>query len=44
MQNVIDNAQEMIKAERALYIQLHTQSMALSQRTNQHFLYGVPMH
>ena len=44
MQAIIDNAQEMIKAERALYIQLHTQSLALSQRTNQHFLYGVPMH
>ena len=44
MQAIIDNAQEMIKAERARYIQLHPQSLALSQRSNQHFLYGVPMH
>ena len=44
MQNVIDNAEKMIKAEREQYILLHPQSLTLSQRTNQHFLYGVPMH
>ncbi len=43
-QNIINNAEKMIKAERAQYIQLHPQSLALSQRANQHFLYGVPMH
>ena len=44
MQTIIDNAEKMIKAEREQYILLHPQSLTLSQRTNQHFLYGVPMH
>jgi glutamate-1-semialdehyde 2,1-aminomutase len=44
MQNVINNAEKMIHAEREQFIQLHPQSLALSQRANQHFLYGVPMH
>ncbi len=44
MQPIITNAEKIIVTERAHYIQLHPLSIALSQRTNQHFLYGVPMH
>ena len=44
MQPIIINAEKIIVTERAHYIQLHPLSIALSQRTNQHFLYGVPMH
>ncbi len=44
MQNVIQNATKMIKAERERYLTLHPQSIALSLKASQHFLYGVPMH
>ena len=44
MQNVIQNAVKMIKAERERYLQQHPQSIVLSKRASEHFLYGVPMH
>ena len=44
MQNVINNAMQMIQVERERFNQLHPQSIVLSQLANQHFLYGVPMH
>jgi glutamate-1-semialdehyde 2,1-aminomutase len=44
MQNVIDNAMQMIQAERERYLALHPSSVALSKQASQHFLYGVPMH
>ncbi len=44
MQNVINNAMQMIQVERERFNQLHPQSIVLSQLSNQHFLYGVPMH
>ena len=44
MQNVINNATKMIKAERERFLALHPCSIALSKKANQHFLYGVPMH
>ena len=39
-----NNAKQLLVTERERYIQLHPQSMTLSQRTHNHFLYGVPMH
>jgi glutamate-1-semialdehyde 2,1-aminomutase len=44
MQNVIQNATKMIKAERERYLTLHPRSIELSKLASQHFLYGVPMH
>jgi glutamate-1-semialdehyde 2,1-aminomutase len=44
MKTLVDNAQAMIENERKRYVQLHTESIALSESANQHFLYGVPMH
>ncbi len=44
MQNVVNNAEKMIKAEREQYTQLHPQSVALASQASKHFLYGVPMH
>ncbi len=44
MQNVINNAMQMIQVERERFNQLHPQSIVLSQLANQHFLCGVPMH
>ncbi len=44
MQKIINSATKMIQAERERYLQLHPSSVALSQSTSQHFLYGVPMH
>lgn len=44
MQNVINNAMQMIQVERERFNQLHPQSIVLSRLANQHFLYGVPMH
>jgi glutamate-1-semialdehyde 2,1-aminomutase len=44
MQKLIYKAQKIIKAERKRYLELHPRSIELSQRANQHFLYGVPMH
>lgn len=44
MPSVIQNANNMQQNERAQYSQLHPQSLGLSLRANQHFLYGVPMH
>ncbi len=44
MQQLIDNAEQIIEIERSNYLQLHPQSVALSKAAHQHFLYGVPMH
>lgn len=44
MQQLIINAQKMIESERKRYVQLHTNSIKLSESAQQHFLYGVPMH
>jgi glutamate-1-semialdehyde 2,1-aminomutase len=44
MQTLINNAIQMIAAERERYLALHPHSIALSKRANTHFLYGVPMH
>ena len=44
MQILINNAKQMITAERKRYSAVHPQSIALSKQANQHFLYGVPMH
>ncbi|MEQ1599972.1 MAG: aspartate aminotransferase family protein [Methylotenera sp.] len=44
MQQIVINAQKMIGTERELYLELHPSSIESSQRANQHFLYGVPMH
>jgi glutamate-1-semialdehyde 2,1-aminomutase len=44
MQNLINNATQMIQAERTRYLALHPSSVALSKQASQHFLYGVPMH
>ena len=38
------NAEQMLTEERALFVQIHPRSIALSRQANQHFLYGVPMH
>jgi len=44
MQKLINKAQQIIETERKRYLDLHPRSIELSQRANQHFLYGVPMH
>ena len=44
MQTLINNAMQMIAAERTHYLALHPNSVALSKQASQHFLYGVPMH
>ena len=44
MQQLLDNVEKMLSAEREKYRQLHPCSVTLSQSANQHFLYGVPMH
>lgn len=44
MQELINKAQQIIKTERERFLELHPHSVKLSQRANQHFLYGVPMH
>ena len=44
MLQLINNATQMLKTERALYLRLHPSSVALSTQANEHFLYGVPMH
>ncbi len=44
MLQLINNATQMLKTERALYLHLHPSSAALSTQANEHFLYGVPMH
>lgn len=44
MKTLAGNAQAMIENERKRYVQLHSESIALSESANQHFLYGVPMH
>jgi glutamate-1-semialdehyde 2,1-aminomutase len=44
MQKLINKAQQIIETERERYLELHPRSHELSQRANQHFLYGVPMH
>jgi glutamate-1-semialdehyde 2,1-aminomutase len=44
MQQLVINAQKMIENERKRYVQLHTNSIKLSESAQQHFLYGVPMH
>jgi glutamate-1-semialdehyde 2,1-aminomutase len=44
MQTLINNAMQMIHAEREHYLALHPSSIALSKQASQHFLYGVPMH
>ena len=48
MQNVINhlinNAMQIIQAERERYLALHPSSVALSKQASQHFLYGVPLH
>ncbi len=44
MHQLIDNAKKMIETERALFLRLHPESVILSEQTNAHFLYGVPMH
>lgn len=44
MQQLIENAMQIIAKERENYLQLHPKSVALSKQANEHFLYGVPMH
>ena len=44
MQPLIQQATQMLAAERKRFSVLHPQSFALSKRANAHFLYGVPMH
>jgi glutamate-1-semialdehyde 2,1-aminomutase len=44
MNSIQINAQKMIESERIRYIELHPKSIALSNASHQHFLYGVPMH
>ncbi len=44
LQLITRNATNMIEIERARYLALHPQSIALSKNASQHFLYGVPMH
>ena len=44
MQTIIQQATQIIAAERERYLALHPTSLALSKRANAHFLYGVPMH
>ena len=44
MQTIIQQATQMIAAERERYLALHPTSLTLSKRANAHFLYGVPMH
>ena len=41
---LISKAEKLLKSARADYIKLHQQSVALSEKANRHFLYGVPMH
>jgi glutamate-1-semialdehyde 2,1-aminomutase len=44
MNSIQINALKMIESERIRYLELHPTSIALSQASHQHFLYGVPMH
>lgn len=44
MQSILNNAKKLIEAEQKHYLQLHPSSVALSNSSHQHFLYGVPMH
>jgi len=42
--NLRKNALALLATEREHYLKLHPNSIKLSQKTKQHFLYGVPMH
>jgi len=42
--NLSKNALALLATERQRYLQLHPNSIKLSEKANQHFLYGVPMH
>ncbi len=44
MKILMQNATNMITAERKRYLDLHANSIAFSKKASQHFLYGVPMH
>jgi glutamate-1-semialdehyde 2,1-aminomutase len=42
--HLISNANRLLANEREHYLKLHPRSAELSNKANQHFLYGVPMH
>ena len=42
--NLISNAKLLLENEQKNYLKLHANSVELSSKTNEHFLYGVPMH
>lgn len=42
--NLSKNALALLATEREHYLKLHPNSIKLSEKTKQHFLYGVPMH
>lgn len=42
--NLSKNALALLVTERQHYLHLHPHSIKLSEKANQHFLYGVPMH
>jgi len=42
--NLIKNAKKVFTEEREYFLKLHPNSIKLSDKTHQHFLYGVPMH
>lgn len=42
--NLVKNAIKILHHERTNFLKLHPHSIALSEKANQHFLYGVPMH
>ena len=42
--NLVAKANALLASERDQYIKLHPNSAELSAKSNQHFLYGVPMH
>lgn len=41
---LLSNAEQLLASERTRYLKLHPRSVELSEKANQHFLYGVPMH